>query len=362
MNNGTLSTAVRSGRNVARWGALGLAVLMVLLHGPIACRAADSDKDEDRAKTGAAKDATQAKGGGEAKGAEGSGEEHPGEPHTVKLESAEQAHLGVVVSKLAAAPPPSGTTTIARVLDPGPLLTLDGELASAIAAQNASRAEAERTRKLFSEDRTASARAVETANAQAQADQERVESARRRLTLEWGDGIMSMTPEKRTALLNDLASVRAELVRVELPVGAMTPKTGSHLELHVAADSKPIDATVLGLLPAADPRLQTSGVLAELRGADANLPIGRMLTATIPAQSNATPGVLVPRGALLRDDSKVWVYVQTATESFIRREVVGYVPEPDGWFVREGFAPGERVVSTGADVLHAVESPAEGAD
>jgi membrane fusion protein, heavy metal efflux system len=108
--------------------------------------------------------------------------------------------------------------------------------------------------------------------------------------------------------------------------------------------------------------LQTSGVLVELRGADANLPIGRMLTATIPAQSSAAPGVLVPRGALLREDSKVWVYVQTAPESFMRREVVGYVPEPDGWFVREGFTPGDRVVATGAAVLLAVESPAEAAD
>jgi hypothetical protein len=295
-------------------------------------------------------------------GAQAAEEQQSGEPHAVQLQTAKQAHLGVVVTRLAAAAPPSGTTTIARVLDPGPLLTLDGELASAMAAQAASRAEAERTRKLFSEDRTASARAVETANAQAQADQERVASARRRLTLEWGDGIMSMTPEKRTALLNDLARVRAELVRVELPVGAVAPKIGGHLELRVTGDSKPLDATVLGLLPAADPRLQTSGVLVELRGADASLPIGRMLTATIPAPSGAAPGVLVPRGALLRDDSKVWVYVQTAPESFIRREVVGYVPQADGWFVREGLMPGERVVSTGADVLHAVESPAEASD
>ena len=353
MNEKNLTTAIRSGWAVARVGALAIAALMVLLHGPIACRAAD----EDQAKAGDAKDAA-----GSGKEAEGTGEDKAGEPHAVKLESAEQAHLGVAVTKLAAATPPSGTTTIARVLDPAPLLTLDGELASALAAGSASRAEAERTRKLFSEDRTASERAVETANAQAQADQERVESARRRLSLEWGDGIVSMHPEKRTALLNDLAKVHAELVRVELPVGVVAPKIGSHLELRVAADSKPIDATVLGLLPAADPRLQTSGVLAELRGADANLPIGRMLTATIPAQSSATSGVLVPRGALLREDSKVWVYVQTAPESFMRREVVGYIPQPDGWFVREGFTPGDRVVSTGAAVLLAVESPADASD
>jgi hypothetical protein len=289
-------------------------------------------------------------------------DEESGAPHPVKLEAAEQKRLGVAVTQLTAANPPSGVTTIARVLDPGPLLALDSELASAVAAQSASAAQAGRTRKLYSEDRTASARAVETADATAQADRERAESARRRLSLEWGDGIGSLTPAKRAALLNDLSRVRAELVRVELPVGVAAPKAASHLELRVAADSEPIDATVLGVLPAADPRLQTSGVLVVLRGAQATLPIGRMLTAKIPAESAAQPAVVLPRGALLRKDSKVWVYVQTASASFMRREVAGYTLGPDGWFVREGFAPGERVVSAGAASLFAIESPAEAAD
>ncbi len=285
-----------------------------------------------------------------------------GEPGTVTLDATQQSRLGVVAETLSAAAAPAGSASIARVLDPGPLLALDSELAAASASFQASRAEAERTRKLFMEDRTASARAVEAANSQALADQQRVESARRRIVLEWGDGVANLTPARRSALLNDLARVRAELIRVELPLGVSPPKNGSSLEVRLNPDSPALESVVLGTLPAADPRLQTRGVLVEIKGDQANLAIGRMLTARVPATDGQTRGVVLPRGALLRKDSKVWAYVQTAPTTFIRREVSEYQPLADGWFVRKDFAAGDRIVAAGAAALFAIEAPAAAAD
>jgi hypothetical protein len=282
-----------------------------------------------------------------------------GVPKPVTLDAAEQTRLGVVVSSLSAAPAPSGRQTTARVLDPGPLLDLDSELAAARASLNASQAEAQRTRQLFTEDRTASARAVEAANSQAQADRQRVESAQRRIALEWGKGIANLKPHKRTALLNDLAQVRAELIRVELPPGLSVPS--STVALRERGDSPELNAAVLGTLPAADPRLQTRGLLVELRGADARLAIGSMLLARIPEAGGAA-GVLLPRSALIRKDSKVWAYVQTAPTGFLRRELLEYQLVPDGWFVSRGFSPGDRVVTAGAASLFAIEAPAAAAD
>lgn len=284
-----------------------------------------------------------------------------GKPQAVTVDAAEQARLGVVVANLSSAPAPSGTPSTARVLDPGPLLGLDSELTAAETSLSASHAEAERTQKLFAEDRTASAHAVEAASSQAQADGQRVESARRRMSLEWGDGIADLPPTKRAALLNDLAQVRAELVRIELPQGVASPKAGSTVTVRVNADSSQLQAIVLGTLPAADPRLQTRGLLVELRGPDSSLAIGSMLLARIPGQEHAT-GVLLPRTALIRKDSKVWAYVQTAPTSFVRREVAEYQPVEDGWFVSSGFAPGDRLVTAGAASLFAIEQPAAAAD
>ncbi len=284
-----------------------------------------------------------------------------GEPATVTVDVGQQARLGVLVSKLTSHPPPPGAATIARVLDPGPLLVLDSELAAALVSFNASRAEAERTRKLFAEDRTASARALEAANSQAQADQQRVESARRRIALEWGDGVAGLAPARRSALMNDLAQVRAELIRAELPLGSVAPKNGTTIEVRLNADGAALETTVLGTMPAADPRLQTRGVLVELKGAGADLPIGRMLTARLRTDAEHA-GVLLPRGALVRKESKVWAYVQTAPTAFVRREVSDYEPQSDGWFVRSGFSAGDRVVTAGAASLFAIEVPADAAD
>lgn len=284
-----------------------------------------------------------------------------GKPQVVTVATAEQARLGVVVAKLVPASAPSGTPSTARVLDPGPLLALDSEQTAAEASLSASRAEAERTQKLFAEDRTASAHAVETASSQAQADSQRVESARRRISLEWGDRIANLPPAKRAALLNDLAQVRAELVRVELPQGSASPQAASTVSVRVNADSPQLKAVVLGTLPAADPRLQTRGLLVELRGSDANLAIGSMLLALIPDKEHAA-GVLLPRSALIRKDSKVWAYVQTAPTTFMRREVVDYQPVEAGWFVASGFAPGDQLVTAGAASLFAIEEPAAAAE
>lgn len=278
-------------------------------------------------------------------------------PITVSTD--QQARLGVLTQTLAAVPAPAGVTTTARVLDPGPLLQLDGELSAAQASLAASRAEAARSRKLFSEDRTVSAHAVETAQAQAQADQQHVYGLERRLLLEWGEGVAGLPPKRRAALMNDVARLRSELVRVEWPAQAPGPKAGTIINLQGSPDASVLHARVLGMLPLADPRLQTRGVLAELAGPQATLAVGQLLSAQLPAGDSAT-GVVLPRGALLRKGSQVWAYVQTAPTSFVRREVTGFRPLEAGWFVSTGFAAGERVVSAGAAALLGVETPAAG--
>jgi cobalt-zinc-cadmium efflux system membrane fusion protein len=281
-------------------------------------------------------------------------------PKAITVDIAAQMRFGVVISSLERAPAPGGMTTTARVLDPSPLLQLDSELASAAASFAASRAEAQRTRKLFAEDRTASARAVEAASAQEQADLQRVNAARRQLALGWGGGLANLPAHQRAELLNELAAGKSELVRVEVPAGTPIPTRKSTIRVRGNSAAEILGGAVLGLLPTADPRLQTRGVLVELKGAEARLPIGEMLSAEIPITVDppVTPGVLVPRSALLRRDSRVWVYVQTAPNTFVRREVHDYRPAPEGWFVPSGLAVGDRVVTTGASALLGVESPA----
>src|SRR3569833_1290804 len=152
-------------------------------------------------------------------------------PKAITLEPAAQMRFGVLVTTLKAATAPRGVATTARVLDPGRLLQLDGELSSAAATFAASRAEAIRTRKLYVEDRTASARAVEAASAQRQADLQKVNAARRQLALEWGGGIADLTAHNRSELLSELFRGHALLARVEIPAGVAMPGVGMGIEL-----------------------------------------------------------------------------------------------------------------------------------
>jgi hypothetical protein len=282
-----------------------------------------------------------------------------GSPKTISVNAAAQMRFGVEVAILKGAAAPAGVATTARVLDPSPLLQLDSELAVAAASFSASRAEAQRMRKLYSEDRTASARAVDAANAQERADLERVNAVQRRLAIEWGGGLAYLPAHRRAELVNDLAHAQAVLLRVEIPAEAPFPTKGSGIEVHGNAESDLFAGAVLGALPIADPRLQTRGVLVELKGAAAKLSIGQMLSAQIPtADTSADAGVVLPRSALLRRNARVWVYVQTAPNTFVRREVLDSHPVAAGWFVGKGFTPGDHVVVGGAAALLGVESPA----
>jgi hypothetical protein len=281
-------------------------------------------------------------------------------PKGITVEPTAQMRFGVLVTTLREATAPKGVSTTARVLDPGRLLQLDSDLAAAAASFSASRAEALRTRKLYTEDRTASARAVEAASAQEQADLQKVNAARRQLALEWGGGIIGLTAHHRSELLSDLTRGRAQLARVEIPTGLAIPGFGAGIELRGNSESEVYSGSVLGILPTADPRLQTRGVLVELKGEAAKLPIGQMLSAQAPSASDApVSGVMLPRSALVRRGSRVWVYVQTSPNTFVRREVHDYHPISGGWFVSSGFAPGDRVVASGAAALLGIESPAQ---
>jgi hypothetical protein len=283
----------------------------------------------------------------------------PARPKTITVDAAAQARFGVTLATLKGAAAPTDAASTARVLDPSGLLQLDSELAAAAASFTASRTEAQRVRKLYSEDRTASARAVEAATAQAEADLQRVNAAHRQLALEWGSGVANMQAHHRADLLNELTNAHAELVRVEVPEGMPIPRAGSTLQVRGNSAAEVFSGAVLGTLPIGDPRLQTRGVLVELKGEAAKLPIGQMLSAEVPSADVAgSDGVILPRAALLRRDARVWVYVQTAPTAFVRREVRDFRPVISGWFVAKGFAPGDRVVATGAAALLGVESPA----
>src|SRR5206468_2426353 len=116
------------------------------------------------------------------------------------------------------------------------------------------------------------------------------------------------------------------------------PKTIS-LELPGSART---EASLVSTFPRVDPRIQ-----------------GRSLLYVAPAHLGLTPGVnllahisvggrmrglVVPTSAVVWSEGKAWVYQQTASDRFTRRAVVTDIPVEKGFFVPEGFSPGDKVV------------------
>jgi hypothetical protein len=272
----------------------------------------------------------------------------------VKLPAAIQAKLGLKSEPLMAKTEAATLSGFVKVLDPGPLAQLDSDIAAADAAAEASQAEFARSQALNKDGQAVAAKQVEAARALARADAVKLALLRRRLGLEWGDGVARMSPRRRGQLLADIAAGRAALVRIDTPSGEGLAGLRT-VELDLGPLGK-VRAKVLGTARAADPRLLSPGLIATARGPGVrSLSVG--LSAPVKLTASApVKGVVAPRAALLRSQGKTWVYVRTGPETFLRKAVEDGRSDAQGLFTPAGLEAGEQVVTQGAAALFAAET------
>jgi hypothetical protein len=270
----------------------------------------------------------------------------------VVVPPAAQERMGLAVVRLEAQQHSTEVDAFAKVLDPEPLVQLDSDLHTAVAAAEASRAEAERSRALNSAGGGVASKDMEAAVAQAKQDALKVEMLRRRVSLEWGPGVARMSEARRAKLVKALVAGEAALVHVDTHNNA--GQDGAR-QVKVDVGDASLPAVVLGPARAAEPRLQSSGLIVEVTGPKAMLlSVGLTQSAHI-AQADAVTGVMIPRGAIVRYRGAAWAYVKTAPGRFERRLVDAPVPEEAGFFVAHGFSAGDEVVTQGAVELFTAE-------
>jgi hypothetical protein len=272
----------------------------------------------------------------------------------VKLPVETQRKLGLTVQPLRAAVRTATIPGFARVLDPGPLAQLDSDIQSAQVAFAASSAEATRARSLNADDQAVSTKALQAAEAQARADASRLALLRRRVGLEWGEGLARLSDRQRSDLIGELAAGRAALVRIDTASGqGQAGLRGVDIDFGALGV---FHGAVLGAARAADPRLMSPGLIAKVGGKSAGTLSNGLSAPVRLTASGPMRGVVAPRAALLRSGGETWVYVRTAEESFLRKPVEGGLVDPAGLFVAAGFKPGEQVVTIGSAALFAAET------
>ncbi len=311
----------------------------------------------------------QAKSGGEEGASEAGGapaEEEKAEDFVVSLEKEKWQALALEKGEPEKAELKPQRIAFGHVLDPTPIVTLDGDLAAAEAALTASRAEYERTQKLFAAGEGASRKAAETAEAQFRADEIKADGLRRRALLEWGALLPAQDPVKRRALVEQLVHGDVALVRVDVLPGELIAEQPARARLVVLGrEEQPVETA--SITPAADVDAKTQAQGFVLRVDQSPFPLrpGMALTAWLELAQPARTGFAIPRSAVLRHDGRAWVYVQEEEEKFVRKPVSLDTPlEGDkGWFISEkdgGIKADDLLVVTGAQALLSEELKSQG--
>jgi len=268
---------------------------------------------------------------------------------TVTLDGETRKRIALKVESVTPAKTSPELKGYGRVLDPTPLAALATELASAQAALAASQREFDRL-KLLNEEKNASDRALQAAEASARRDQILVESVRARLALAWGKLVAERAdlPE----FLRSLTSLESVVVRIDLPSGEATTASPASARIVVAAEEgKVIAAEFLGPVTTADPQTLGQGFLFLVKAAPPRLVPGTAVAGHLRLPGEPENGFILPDSSVVRQAAQGWIYVQTGDDTFTRRRIPLDHPMENGWFVRDGVTTNERVVVSGAQAL-----------
>ena len=162
----------------------------------------------------------------------------------------------------------------------------------------------------------------------------------------WGNTIAKRAAGNSPAL-NRILNREDVLIQVTLPEGGAAAAPGEiSLEL---LNQQRLIAKLVSRFPRVDPRIQGPSFIYVTKQ-QGELAPGLNLAAHL-ATGPRLSGVIIPRSAVVWMNGDSWVYLQTASGKFTRVAVSTDRSVAGGFFVSGGFAPGDRVVRTGAQAL-----------
>jgi len=275
------------------------------------------------------------------------------------LDSPTQSRLGLDVAALAATVTRAQATFPAVVLSVQDLTTsrnsyiaAETQLQKAHLEAGVAHKEYTRLKTLFDENQNISEKSLQSAEATLRANEADVRAGEQQLTLqesiarqEWGS-VASKWVEGSPELQRILDQTEM-LVQMTMPSGIeySAPRT---ISLETPGGTR-TEANFVSTFPRVDPRIQGKSFLY-FAHARPGLTPGVNLLAHLSV-GNPMKGVIVPTSAVVWSEGRAWVYQQTAADRFTRRAVPTDIPIEKGFFVTEGFSPGDKLVVQGAQAL-----------
>lgn len=280
--------------------------------------------------------------------------------NVVTLDTATQVESGIRTEPLSGANERAEIAAYGTVLDLQPLIDLrerydaaraEADVARAMAA--ASRQEYERSRILYQDNQNISLKTYQAAQAAYRSDQAKSEAAglnaqniQALMRQQFGATLVRWALGEHSPEFARLLNRQEVLLRVTLPLdrGFVAP---AQIQID-ANDKRRLPAYLVSRSPQSDPAIQGNAFIYRLA---APLAAGANITAYLPTAKQTTQGTLVPAGAIVWYGGQPWAYVQISTDRFGRYPVAQQAPMQGGFFVTEGFKPGQRVVVSGAQLL-----------
>ncbi len=283
-----------------------------------------------------------------------------GEP-VITLDPATQRNSGIATITLSKAPHQAQVQAYGLVIDLQQLTDLSNSYANAKAQLgtvqaklNASRAEYDRSQKLYESRQLISAAQLQTAEAAFRVDEANLTAAQSLVqTLAataqqtWGI-VLGRAVVDNAPMLSSLVERRDILIQVTLAPGESVsePPTTALIQ---ADNGLRTTARFVSLAPKTDPRIQGISFLY-IAPAQSGLLPGMNILAFL-SSGTMVDGTNVPAAAIVWWQGRAWIYVRTGPETFVRREIATDTPASTGGYVVKGLPSNAEVVTQGAQML-----------
>jgi hypothetical protein len=270
------------------------------------------------------------------------------------LTPAEIEKMGIVTASIAATTVATQTRGYGVVLTHDAIAQAVADVTTADAAARQSRAALARAVNLAGTPGAFSAETQETAQRQAAADQAALVLARRKLSAMFGLS-QPWKDDERSKLLESVANGTIKVVRATFPLGTLTGATPRTLQISrpdAGSGAERWKTDTVWVAPA-DATIPGRSLFALLRNDD----VGEGERVDVWAAVDKTQtGALVPESAVVISEGKYWCYIEKQPGVFTRTAIDTSRLVQGGYFVTDGVAADETVVTAGAGLLLARET------
>ncbi len=156
-----------------------------------------------------------------------------------------------------------------------------------------------------------------------------------------------------------ISDLSEPLARIAWTDGAPTNPPARLVVQALDRSGRSVSARLVGPSFEVDPVTQRPAFNYRMSGTWPGVAAGLPVTASVPIGPALTGAAAVPASATVQWEGLLWVFVERAPGQFSRVRIPTTMPLLDGWAVRESIAPGDRIVTVGAEQLLSEEFRAQ---